>query len=482
LTTEYVSSTKLQYVPNTGVLTATGFSGSGASLTSLTAGNLSGTIPSAVLGNSTVYIGTTAVLLNRASGSISLTDTSIDGSAGSATTATTATNATNTAITDDTSTSSAVYPTWVTTTTGNLPQKTSSTKLSFVPSTSTLTATNFAGLASSATNIAGGANLQIPYNTGAGATSFIAAPTLATTYLQYNGTGFVWASVTATTATNLAGGALGSIPYQSALNTTLFLAGNTTTTPQFVTSTGAAGLATAPTLTGSTGSGNVVLATSPTLVTPALGTPSAIVLTNASGTASININGTVGATTANTGAFTTLSASSTVSGTGFSTYLASPPAIGGTTAAAGSFTTLSASSTVSGAGFSTYLASPPAIGGTTAADGSFATLKFNSGYGSVATAYGCRAWVNFNGSTATIRASGNVSSITRNSTGNFTINFTTAMPDANYAVASVGHQSTGNYARNVQVRDSPSTGSVTVITDGITGLVDTTTSFVSIFR
>ena len=47
---------------------------------------------------------------------------------------------------------------------------------------------------------------------------------------------------------------------------------------------------------------------------------------------------TIGATTASTGAFTTLSASSTVSGTGFSTYLASPPAIGGTTAAAGRFT------------------------------------------------------------------------------------------------------------------------------------------------
>jgi hypothetical protein len=82
----------------------------------------------------------------------------------------------------------------------------------------------------------------------------------------------------------------------------------------------------------------------------------------------------VGATTASTGAFTTLSASSTVSGTGFSTYLASPPAIGGTAAAAGAFTTLSASSTVSGTGFSTYLASPPAIGGTAAAAGTFTTL------------------------------------------------------------------------------------------------------------
>jgi hypothetical protein len=61
-----------------------------------------------------------------------------------------------------------------------------------------------------------------------------------------------------------------------------------------------------------TGTGNVVFSTSPTLVTPALGTPSAIVLTNASGTASININGTVGATTPNTGAFTTLRATGTL--------------------------------------------------------------------------------------------------------------------------------------------------------------------------
>jgi hypothetical protein len=67
-----------------------------------------------------------------------------------------------------------------------------------------------------------------------------------------------------------------------------------------------------------------------------------------------------------------------------------------------------------------------------ASGGNFA---FNSGYGSVATAYGCRAWVNFNGTgTVAIRASGNVSSITDNNTGNYTINFTTAMPDVNYSV------------------------------------------------
>lgn len=48
--------------------------------------------------------------------------------------------------------------------------------------------------------------------------------------------------------------------------------------------------------------------------------------------------------------------------------------------------------------------------------------------------YACRAWVNFNGTgTVAIRASGNVSSITDNGVGDYTVNFTTAMPDANYA-------------------------------------------------
>jgi hypothetical protein len=53
-----------------------------------------------------------------------------------------------------------------------------------------------------------------------------------------------------------------------------------------------------------------------------------------------------------------------------------------------------------------------------------------------APGYMARAWVNFNGtSTVAIRASGNVSSITDNGTGDYTINFTTALTDANYAMA-----------------------------------------------
>lgn len=71
-------------------------------------------------------------------------------------------------------------------------------------------------------------------------------------------------------------------------------------------------------------------------------------------------------------------------------------------------------------------------------------FKFNSGYGSVATAYGCRAWVNFNGTgTVAISASGNVSSITDNNTGDYTVNFTNSLVDANYAVAGSATTATG---------------------------------------
>jgi len=56
--------------------------------------------------------------------------------------------------------------------------------------------------------------------------------------------------------------------------------------------------------------------------------------------------------------------------------------------------------------------------------------------------YACRAWVNFNGTgTVAIRASGNVSSITDNGTGDYTVNFATAMPDANYSFQANGSTS-----------------------------------------
>lgn len=56
----------------------------------------------------------------------------------------------------------------------------------------------------------------------------------------------------------------------------------------------------------------------------------------------------------------------------------------------------------------------------------------------------CRAWVNFTGSTAVIRASFNVSSVTRNNTGDYTVNITNALPDANYMIAGTGSGATTN--------------------------------------
>lgn len=80
--------------------------------------------------------------------------------------------------------------------------------------------------------------------------------------------------------------------------------------------------------------------------------------------------------------------------------------------------------------------------GVTVAD----NLLFNSGYGSAAVGYGCRSWVNFNGNgTVAIRGSGNVSSITDNGVGLYTINFTNNMPDVNYSVAGMAGIGGGNW-------------------------------------
>jgi hypothetical protein len=93
-----------------------------------------------------------------------------------------------------------------------------------------------------------------------------------------------------------------------------------------------------------------------------------------------------------------------------------------------------------------FTANNSALAARGAFDGS-GNFQFNSGYGSIATAFGCRAWVNFNGTgTVAIRASGNVSSITDNGTGDYTINFSNAMPDANYAAGAMGALDEGGAA------------------------------------
>ena len=114
---------------------------------------------------------------------------------------------------------------------------------------------------------------------------------------------------------------------------------------------------------------------------------------------------------------------------------------------------------------------------------SSANLQFNSGYGSVATAYGCRAWVNFNGTgTVAIRASGNVTSITDNGTGDYTVNITTAMPDANYAVAYTPSLSAGEgFATTTNAGLTTTTARLRTVNTSA-ALVDATIACASIFR
>jgi len=75
--------------------------------------------------------------------------------------------------------------------------------------------------------------------------------------------------------------------------------------------------------------------------------------------------------------------------------------------------------------------------------------KLSTASGS-APSYSARAWVNFNGTgTVAIRDSGNVSSITDNNSGDYTINFTTAMPDVNYAVSGCSSDSTAGSSSSI---------------------------------
>jgi len=146
-------------------------------------------------------------------------------------------------------------------------------------------------------------------------------------------------------------------------------------------------------------------------------------------------------------------------------------------------------------------ASGSTVTGTESVSGN---LSFNSGYGSAAVAYGCRAWVNFDGTTntggfCTIRGSGNVTSVADNGTGNYTVNFTTAMPDVNYATVgsvwnTVDNGATTQYSTtrvagiDIKGASGISTGSVAVITKATAtdtspgSVIDFSGVFVSIFR
>ncbi|NDG33561.1 hypothetical protein EB118_26335, partial [bacterium] len=195
-----------------------------------------------------------------------------------------------------------------------------------------------------AANVASGAANQLLYQTGANTTTFATAPTVSNTYLKWNGTTFAWDSpsgsgdvvgpssavdsqialfnsttgklIKAATTTGLLKASSGVIAAATA--GTDYAAATTGSANQLLASNGSGGFTNLTTGTGVVTALGVNTGSSGAFVVNggALGTPSSGTVTNLTGTASININGTVGATTPTTGAFTTLLASSTTTFSG----------------------------------------------------------------------------------------------------------------------------------------------------------------------
>ena len=120
-------------------------------------------------------------------------------------------------------------------------------------------------------------------------------------------------------------------------------------------------------------------------------------------------------------------------------------------------------------------------------------FQFNSGYGSVATAFGCRAWVQFVGTSGSVNASGNISSVSRTGTGDYSITFTNNMSDANYVVIGSSSPNSGygqvTFVATNSVRNSGTTTTNTTSNFKISTLnstssvqVDTLIVNVAVFR
>lgn len=155
---------------------------------------------------------------------------------------------------------------------------------------------------------AGGSDTQVQYN-NAGALGGISGATSNGTTTTFSSGNFILGGATSGTTVLNSGAIAGSSVLTLPVATDTLVGKATTdtfTNKTFNTAgTGNVFQINGTGITAVTGSGAVVLATSPTLVTPALGTPASGVVTNLTGTASININGTVGATTPTTATFTT---------------------------------------------------------------------------------------------------------------------------------------------------------------------------------
>ena len=262
-----------------------------------------------------------------------------------------------------------------------------------------------------------------------------------------------------------------------------------------------------------TGTGTkFVVDTSPTLVTPLLGTPTSGLLTNCTGLpvagggtglATLTANNVIlGAGTSNP-TFVAPSTNGNVLTSNGTTWTSAAAAGGGVTTFNGSTTGLTPATATSGAitlggtlvvanggtGVTTKTGTGAVVLGTSPTlttpvinSATFATVS------GTAPLYGCRAWCIFNGTTTGTNAptaGGNVTSVTRNGTGDYTINFTTAMPDANYALSGMGGNTTTALVcvSQPQASFAPTTSAVRIQTSYVNAsLTDPTTVSVQIFR
>jgi hypothetical protein len=142
---------------------------------------------------------------------------------------------------------------------------------------------------------------------------------------------------------------------------------------------------------------------------------------------------------------------------------------------------------IDGSGSATFQTPLPlAQGGSGNTTGNVASSQVADAFNATGSAplFACRAWVNFNGTgTVAIRASGNVSSITDNGTGDYTVNFATAMTDSNYAVAGFLRQTnTGSYLIYGNTNTGYAAGSMRLNTSTVNASLDSDACTVAIFR